>query len=70
MNKEIIEGNWHEIKGHLKQHWGKLTEDEITEIEGSLEKLQGILEKKYGYQKEEVQKQIQQFLDKNNWKGR
>jgi uncharacterized protein YjbJ (UPF0337 family) len=68
MNKDIIKGKWHEIKGKLKQKWGDLTDDEITQMQGSYEELAGILQKKYGYQKHEVQKEIQAFLDQNNWK--
>lgn len=70
MNKEIIKGHWHEIKGKLKEHWGDLTDDEITGIEGSSEKLAGILQKKYGYQKDRAEAEIQKFLDKNNWKNK
>ena len=70
MNKEIIKGNWNQLKGKVKQQWGKLTDDEITQINGSYEELQGILQKKYGYQKDQVEREIQTFLDKNNWKDR
>ena len=70
MNKDIIKGKWHEIKGKLKNQWGNLTDDEITQINGSFEELEGILQKKYGYQKDQAQKEIQEFLDKNNWKDK
>ena len=66
MNKDIIKGKWHEIKGKVKQQWGDLTDDEITKIDGSYERLEGILQKKYGYQKDRAQKEIQDFLDRNN----
>lgn len=67
MNKDIIEGKWTEVKGKLKQQWGKLTDDEITQINGSFEELQGILQKKYGYDKEEMKKEIDNFINKNKW---
>ena len=67
MNKDIIKGNWKQVKGKLKQQWGKLTDDQINEIEGSYDELEGILQKNYGYQKEEVKKQIQTFIDSNEW---
>jgi uncharacterized protein YjbJ (UPF0337 family) len=67
MNKDIIKGNWKEVKGKLKQQWGKLTDDEITQMHGSYEELQGTLQKKYGYQKEEAERQIETFVDKNHW---
>ena len=70
MNKDIFKGHWHEIKGKLKEQWGKLTDDEIVKIEGSYEELEGILQKKYGYQKDQAKKEIQTFFDKNEWKDR
>jgi len=35
MNKDIFKGHWHEIKGKLKQQWGKLTDNEITQMQGT-----------------------------------
>ena len=29
MNWDVIEGNWKQFKGHVKEKWGKLT-DEIS----------------------------------------
>ena len=69
MNEDIIKGKWHEIKGQVKQQWAKVTDDEITKMKGSFEELQGILQQKYGYHKEQAQKEIQTFLDKHNWKN-
>lgn len=66
MSNDIIKGNWKEIKGKLKETWGKLTDDEVTETEGTSEKLLGHLQKHYGYQKHEAQKQIDDFAKKHN----
>lgn len=68
MNIDIIKGQWHVIKGKLKEQWGKLTDDEIIEMEGSSEELAGVLQKVYGYEKDEAHKEIKKFIDKNNWK--
>ena len=67
MNKEIIQGNWQEIKGMLKQHWGRLTDDEITQMHGNYDELQGAIQKKYGYEKDRAQQEIKNFVDKNKW---
>lgn len=64
MNKDIIKGNWKEIKGKLKQEWGKLTDDEIARMEGNYEELEGTLQKHYGLRKDEAEKSIQKFVDK------
>lgn len=68
MNKDIVKGHWKEIKGKLKQQWGKLTDDQIGEMEGSYEELEGVLQKHYGYQKDEAAHQIKEFIDRNKWK--
>jgi len=49
MNKDILKGKWLEIKGRVKERWGKLTNNDLGEIEGKNEKLLGLLRKKYGY---------------------
>lgn len=62
MNKEQFEGQWKEVKGKIKEKWGKLTDDEITQINGKYDQLVGHLEKKYGYRKEQAEEEIR------NWK--
>ena len=48
MNEDILKGKWQEIKGRVKEKWGKLTDNNLSEIEGKGEKLLGLLQKKYG----------------------
>jgi uncharacterized protein YjbJ (UPF0337 family) len=49
MNEDILKGKWLEIRGRVKEKWGKLTDNDFGEIEGRGEKLLGLLQKKYGY---------------------
>ena len=49
MNKDILKGKLLEIKGRVKEKWGKLTDNDFFEIEGRGEKLLGLLQKRYGY---------------------
>lgn len=67
MDKDIIKGKWREIQGKLKQQWGKLTDDEITQINGSYEELSGRLQKLYGYNKDKARSEIESFLDKYHY---
>jgi len=55
MNKDILKGKWLEIKGRLKEKWGKLTDNDLGEIEGKSEKLLGLLQKKQGYIREKAE---------------
>jgi uncharacterized protein YjbJ (UPF0337 family) len=54
MNREQFKGMWHEFKGEVKKQWGKLTDDDLKQIEGDFEKFQGVMQKHYGDQKEKV----------------
>ncbi len=62
MNANILKGKWKEIKGEVKEKWGKLTDNDLTEIEGKAEKLLGLLQKKYGYTKEIAEKEYEKFI--------
>ena len=55
MNEDILKGKWLEIKGRVKEKWGKLTDNDLREIEGKGEKLLGLLQKKYGYLRDKTE---------------
>jgi uncharacterized protein YjbJ (UPF0337 family) len=61
MNWDRIEGNWKTFKGQARQKWGKLTDNEWTEMKGKRDKLSGVIQQKYGIAKEEAEKQIKEF---------
>lgn len=61
MNKDILKGNWKQIKGKIQEKWGKLTDDELKEIDGKREALIGKLQTKYGYAKDKAQKEVENF---------
>jgi uncharacterized protein YjbJ (UPF0337 family) len=56
-----IKGNWHELKGNVQKQWGKLTDDDITQINGDTEILVGRIMKAYSKSKEEAQKEVDRF---------
>lgn len=62
MNKDIFNGKWEEVKGKMKQAWGKLTDDDLKTIEGSHQEIYGKLQKHYGYSKEEAEKQVKDLF--------
>ena len=61
MNWDQIEGKWTQMKGTVKQKWGKLTDDDLAFINGSQEKFVGRLQERYGYSKEQAQAQIEHW---------
>jgi uncharacterized protein YjbJ (UPF0337 family) len=64
MNWDRIEGNWKEIQGQAKQQWGKLSNDDLAVINGRRDELEGTLQKRYGYAKDKVKTEV------DNWLGR
>lgn len=52
MNWDMIKGQWKQVSGKVKQKWGKLTDDDLTIINGQKEQLVGKLQERYGYSKE------------------
>ena len=63
MNKDQATGSWKELKGKLRQQWGKLTDDDLSVIEGSAEELSGRIQTRYGIAREEAEKQIDTFRE-------
>lgn len=64
MNWDEIKGNWKQVTGQVKSQWGKLTDDDLQQIDGKREELAGRLQVRYGHSKEEVEKKIDEFLSK------
>jgi len=64
VKKDILKGKWKEMKGAIKEKWGKFTEDDLTEMEGKEEKLLGILQKRYGYTEDKARKEYNDFIDR------
>jgi len=62
MNEDILEGEWKEIEGEVKQKWGKLTDDDLAQVEGKEEQLLGLLQKRYGYAKEKAEEEYKEFI--------
>lgn len=63
MNWDQVEGKWKQVKGQVKERWGKLTDDELDIINGRREQLEGKLQTAYGRTKEQVRKEVDEFLD-------
>lgn len=62
MNKNVIQGSWLQLSGELKRQWGKLTDDDLKQIEGQRDKLEGTLRRRYGYSSARASKEVDNFL--------
>jgi uncharacterized protein YjbJ (UPF0337 family) len=61
MNADQIKGKWVQIKGAVKERWGKLTDDDLDVIAGQRDQLIGKIQEKYGIAREEAQKQVDEW---------
>lgn len=66
MNKEILKGNWNQLKGKVQQKWGKLTDDDMATMNGSYEQLLGKIQERYGYDKQRIETELNDFFGKEN----
>ncbi|WP_278401810.1 CsbD family protein [Hafnia paralvei] len=68
MNKDKAGGNWKQFKGTVKEKWGKLTDDDLTVIEGKRDQLVGKIQERYGYQKEAAEKEVKAWEEHNKYR--
>lgn len=67
MNQEQVSGNWKQFKGKVKEKWGKLTDDDLTVIEGKRDQLVGKIQERYGFQKEVAEKEVKAWENQNKY---
>ncbi|PKH22273.1 hypothetical protein CIG19_13290 [Enterobacterales bacterium CwR94] len=65
MNNDQVGGNWKQFKGKVKEKWGKLTDDDMTVIEGKRDQLVGKIQERYGYAKDQAEKEVDSW-ERNN----
>ena len=68
MNEYRISGNWKQFKGKVKEKWGQLTDDDLDVVEGKREQLAGRIQERYGYNKDQAEKELKTWEDDNRYK--
>jgi uncharacterized protein YjbJ (UPF0337 family) len=61
MNSDQLKGKWKQVKGSVKERWGKLTDDDLEVIDGQSEQLIGTIQERYGIAREAAQKQVDEW---------
>ena len=61
MNSDQFEGKWKQLKGSVKQRWGKLTDDDITALSGKKDQLVGKIQERYGITREQAEKEADEW---------
>jgi len=65
MNRDRVEGNWKLLRGSLREQWGKLLGNESGVDAGRRDQLAGSIQVRQGISKEEIERQLSDFLDRN-----
>ncbi len=61
-DSEKLLGLWRQLKGRVKEEWGRLSDDQLTEIEGRMERLVGHLQETYGLSREEAERAVSRWV--------
>ena len=61
-------GNWKQFMGKIKEKWGKLTDDDLTQAEGRRDQLIGRIQERYGIAKEEADRELRDFERDNPYR--
>jgi len=61
MNTDVLKGKWKQMTGDIKKTFGKLTDDDLTQIEGDGDKMLGKLQERYGYSREQAEMEWNRF---------
>ena len=67
MNWDQIKGNWKQVAGQAKVQWGKLTDDDMDVVAGHRDQLAGKIQERYGYQKDKVRQEVDDWYTRQKW---
>jgi uncharacterized protein YjbJ (UPF0337 family) len=62
MNEDTLKGQWNQLKGTVREKWGKLTNDDLDVVQGRTEQLVGRIQERYGIERAEAERQVKDFL--------
>jgi len=61
MNQDIFDGNWKQLKGKVREQWGRLTDDDLDKAAGKRDQILGKIQERYGIAKDEAERQLKDF---------
>ena len=65
MNEDTLKGQWTQLKGTVREQWGKLTNDDVDQIQGKSEQLVGKIQERYGIARDEAKRQVDSWRSAN-----
>ena len=65
-NKDVLTGNWKQVRGQAKETWAKLTDHDLDRISGRFDELTELIQEHYGYTKEQADREVTHFIEQVN----
>ncbi len=62
MNTDTAQGKWNEIKGEIRNAWGKLTDNELESVKGNMTAIAGLIQQRYGETKESISEKLEEMF--------
>ena len=69
MNRDTLKGQWMQLKGKVREQWGKLTDDDLDQAQGNAEMLIGKIQERYGRNREEAEREFDRWYGQHGGKG-
>ena len=63
-NRDILAGQWKQVRGQVRQNWGKLTDNDLDRISGTFEELVGLVQERYGYARDKAETEVTNFVER------
>ncbi len=58
----LLKAQWKQVRGKVKEKWGKLTNDDLETISGQFDQLVGTLQEKYELTRSKAEAEVNEFL--------
>ena len=58
----MLKAQWKQLRGKVKEKWGKLTDDDLDKVEGQFEQLVGVVQEKYEMSRAKAEAEVNEFL--------
>jgi uncharacterized protein YjbJ (UPF0337 family) len=66
MNKNQVKGSWNELKGEIKKKWGAVTDNDLMELEGDLQKTAGAIQRRTGDDQAAIERWLREHSERVN----
>ena len=64
LDKDILAGNWKQMKNKVRLRWGRLSDEQLDQIGGYYDELTRLLRERYGYTKEKAHQELDEFIER------